>query len=132
MPRAGVVVVRAIGEIDILTAPAWRRTLDAAARFAASPAPPGPASGAPPVGVAGGHTPRLVCDLSATTFLGATGLAVLVDLAAQTTSAGVDLRVAAGSRPVRRLLGLTGLDHHLATETSLDDAVMSAPSPGST
>ncbi len=126
-PRVGVVVVRAVGEIDILTAPAWRRTLGAATWIAASTAPPDRAPGVAPDG-SGGPGPRLVCDLSATTFLGATGLAVLVELATQTGSAGVDLRVVTGSRAVRRLLGMTGLDHHLATETSLGHAVTSAPS----
>lgn len=128
VPRVGVVVVRAVGEIDILTAPAWRRTLGAATWIAASAATPDPPPGAAPDGGPAEPTPRLVCDLSATTFLGATGLAVLVELATQTGSAGVDLRVVAGNRAVRRLLEMTGLDHHLATETSLGHAVTSAAS----
>ena len=120
-PRPRVIVVRAIGEIDLLTAPAWRRTLDAAVRIAASPAR---------VGDADRPTPRLVCDLSATTFLGATGIGVLIDLAEQAVAAGVELRVVAGTRAVRRLLGLTGLDQRLAVETGLEHAVVPTPTPG--
>jgi anti-anti-sigma factor len=116
-----VIVVRAIGEIDLLTAPAWRRTLDAAVRIATSPAA---------VGRAVRPAPRLVCDLSATTFLGATGIGVLVDLAERTAASGVELRVVVSSRPVRRLLGLTGLDQTVAIESGLEHAVMPAPSSG--
>ncbi len=129
IPRAGVIVVRAIGEIDRLTATAWRRTLGAAVWIAASPGPAGSPS-AIPDGAPDQRGARLVCDLSATTFLGAAGLGVLVELARQATSAGVDLRVVASSRPVCRLLGLTRLDRHLAIETSLEHAVTSVPLSG--
>ena len=107
-PRAGVVVARAIGEIDLLTAPGWRWVLAAAVRMLGS----GSARGS-----------RLVCDLSPVTFLGASGLDVLVDLAEQCGQAGVDLRVVAGNRRVSRVLRLSTLDRHLAVDDRIERAV---------
>jgi anti-sigma B factor antagonist len=126
------VVVRAIGEIDMLTAPGWRRMLGAAVRIAASTAGAGPvaATGAMSHCAADQHPPRLVCDLSPVIFFGASGLDVLVELSERTRSAGVELRVIASSRAVRRLLALTGLDRHLEIRTGLSDALMATSSTG--
>jgi anti-sigma B factor antagonist len=116
-PRPSVLVVRAIGEIDLLTAPAWRRVLAAATRSLASTRLDDAA-------------PELVCDLSPVSFLGASGLDVLVVLAEEAARRRVRLRVVAPGRRVRRPLELTGLDRHLAIETRLDEAV--APGWGAT
>ena len=121
-PGAGVVVVRAVGEIDLLTAPAWRRMLASGAQVLTS-TPPAPRTEAS-VRPADRLVPRLVCDLSPVTFLGATGLTVLVELADQCTRTGVDLRVVAGNRRVSRLLAHTALDRHLTTTSRLDQAVV--------
>ncbi|WP_373696274.1 STAS domain-containing protein [Actinomycetospora flava] len=127
-PRAGVVVVRAVGEIDLLTAIAWRRTLRASASIAGSPNPPVPltASSSGPPGTAGRGPRRVVCDLSAVTFLGATGLGVLVDLTAHAATCGVELCLVTEDRgPVWRLLCLSGLDRCIVIHPHLDQAVSS-------
>jgi anti-anti-sigma regulatory factor len=132
-PRAGVVVVRAVGEIDLLTAPAWRRTLVAAVWIVGAPNPPGRvvAHGGAPAGSEGGATPRLVCDLSAAAFFGATGLGVLVEVAAEATEHGVDLVVVADDHgTVDRVLQISGLDRGLEVRRRLDHAVTTAPSTG--
>jgi anti-anti-sigma factor len=128
-----VVVVRAVGEIDLLTAPAWRRTLGAAARGVGSPnsAPPVARSGSISVGPDRGRTPRLVCDLSAASFFGATGLGVLVEVAPHATELGVELVVVADDHgSVDRLLRMSGLDRVVEVRRRLEDAVVSASSTG--
>jgi anti-sigma B factor antagonist len=125
-PRAGVVVIRAIGEIDLVTAPAWRRTLGAAVWIAGSAAPAGPAAAptTPPRGTPG----RLVCDLSAVTFLGARGLDVLVDLAAQAAEHGVELVLVIDERGLTsRLLQIAGLAGRIPVCHRLEQAVAAAP-----
>lgn len=104
-PRSAVVVVRAVGEIDLLTAPGWRLVLlDALADGPERPE-------------------RLVADLSTVTFLGVTGLDVLLDAADHARRAGTTLRVVAGTRRMRRVLHLLGVDRQLAVQDSLDEAV---------
>lgn len=122
-PAPGVVVVRAIGEIDLLTAPGWRRVLVGAIRIAS------PASEAVAPLPGSGTRSLLVCDLSPVTFLGASGLDVLVELDELGTRHGIDLRVVAASRHVRRVLQLTGLDRRFRVEPRLERAV--APTPAS-
>lgn len=129
-PGTGLVVVRAVGEIDLLTAPAWRCLLTSAVQVLTS-APPGPRT-VGSVGPADRLVPRLVCDLSPVTFLGATGLTVLVELAEQCARIGVDLRVVAGNRRVSRLLEHTALDRHLTTTSRLDEAVVAGRSSSGT
>lgn len=132
-PREGVVVVRAIGEIDLVTAPAWRRTLGAAMRIAGSPAPPGPigASGVIPAGPARQQPRQLVCDLTPVTFLGARGLGVLVDLAAQAAEHGVELYLVVDDRGLLgRLLQISGLDRRVPVCRRLEQAVTSSPPTG--
>jgi anti-anti-sigma factor len=125
-PRAGLVIVRAIGEIDLLTAPAWRRTLNAAVRIAASTSPTGPFR--PTAAVAAGRrTPRLVCDLTPATFFGTTGVSVLVDLAALAAEYGVELCVVAARHGrVDQLLHISGLDRRVAVHSQVEHAVASA------
>jgi anti-anti-sigma factor len=126
-PRERVVVIRAIGEIDLVTAPAWRRTLGAAVWIAGSAAPPGPAA-AP--ATAPRHAPsRLVCDLSAVTFLGARGLDVLVDLTARAAEQGVELVLVIDERGLTsRLLQIAGLAGRIPVCHRLEQAVAAAPS----
>jgi anti-anti-sigma regulatory factor len=129
-PRTGVIVVRAVGEIDLLTAPGWRRVLTAVTRMLGS-APPQPTRAPTDARRGPAHrAPRLVCDLSPVSFLGASGLSVLVDLAEHTSRAGIELCVVAGTRAVRRLLEFTALDRHLAVSPRLDSAVASTASTG--
>lgn len=120
-PRTDVVVVRAVGEIDLLTAPRWARALEAALRLPVD-IETGPAVDR---GVDGRARRRLVCDLTGVTFLGASGLAVLVETADRAASLGVCPVVVADTRPVLRVLALTGLDRHLPVDARVVDAVTS-------
>lgn len=127
-PRSGVVVLRAIGEIDLLTAPSWARMGRAACRLLADRHSDTPEVGDhSPVAhrVPAGSAPagRLVCDLSAVGFLGASGLAVLVELAEETAAHGLVLSVVADTRAVRRPLSLTGLDRRVSVVSALSEAV---------
>jgi anti-anti-sigma factor len=129
-PRAGVVVLRAIGEIDLVTAPAWRRTLGAAVRIVESAVPPGPAAeSAEDIAAVPRRTPnRLVCDLSAVTFMGARGLDVLAELMAQTAEHGVELVLVVDPRGlVRRLLSIADLDGRVPVCHQLEQAVAGSP-----
>jgi anti-anti-sigma factor len=132
-PRTGVVVLRAIGEIDLVTAPAWRRTLGAAVRIVGGAVPPGPAAesaeSAEDIAAVPRRTPnRLVCDLSAVTFLGARGLDVLAELMAETAEHGVELVLVVDPRGlVRRLLSIADLDGGVPVCHQLEQAVAAAP-----
>jgi anti-anti-sigma factor len=129
-PRTGVVVLRAIGEIDLVTAPAWRRTLGAAVRIVGGAVPPGPSvAPAEDMAAAPRRTPnRLVCDLSAVTFLGARGLDVLAELMAQTAEHGVELVLVVDPRGlVRRLLSIADLDRRIPVCHQLEQAVAGSP-----
>lgn len=107
-PRPGLLVVRAIGEIDLSTAPPWRRSLaDALEVLTGRPDADG----------------GLVCDLSSVTFLGASGLAVLVDLVEQAREHRVALCTVVTTRRVARVLRFGRLDTRLAPVDRLDTAV---------
>ncbi|NMI02062.1 STAS domain-containing protein [Pseudonocardia acidicola] len=80
-------VVHVLGEIDTLTAPVLRARLD---------------EHLPTV-------PLVVLDLSAVTFLGSAGLAVLVAAKDDAEQRGHRLRLVCGSRIVTRALEATGL-----------------------
>ena len=132
-PRPGVAVLRAVGEIDLLTAPGWRRLLTAAGRVLRLDPPPAPqlspspdhrpGEGARCLPAVPPIAPRLVCDLSPVSFLGASGLDVLVELAEHCSQAEIDLRVVADSSAVLRPLRITGLDQRLVVHDSLEGAV---------
>jgi anti-sigma B factor antagonist len=100
----GAVVVSALGEIDIMTAPRFRAALDGALRSAAAR--------------------RVVVDLTAVTFLGSAGLAVLAWTAEQARRRREPLRVVVDhNRPVIRPIQITDLDDALTLCHSLDDAL---------
>ncbi|WP_214366612.1 STAS domain-containing protein [Pseudonocardia sp. H11422] len=83
----GALVVHVRGEIDTVTAPVLHTQLD-------------------------GHLPTVplvVLDLSAVTFLGSAGLAVLVAAKDDAEQRGHRLRLVCGSRIVTRALEATGL-----------------------
>jgi len=89
-PQAGLVLVKAQGEIDLETTPALEAELNGVLR------PPFPA--------------RLGLDLSEVTFISSSGLNVLIELNERSRACGTDMRLIGMSRPVRRALDLTGLD----------------------
>jgi anti-sigma B factor antagonist len=99
----GVPVVRALGEIDVSTAPRLHSEL-LAVRIDA---------------------PKVVVDLAEVSFLDSTGLGVLVEEMKRrrsvTSDATLDLVV---TRPqIRKVLEVTGLVEVFAVHDSLDDAV---------
>ncbi|MDE3724386.1 STAS domain-containing protein [Nocardiopsis sp. N85] len=85
--RAGRTLLRISGDIDLMTAPGYRTRLFEVLRD-------------------GGD--RVVLDLSGVTFFSAAGLSLLAETRARAERAGVDLRLAAPSARVVRLLELTG------------------------
>lgn len=105
-PAPQVAVVQAVGDIDLGTAPRWARVLTETCAQLAEQA-----------------RPQLACDLTGVTFLGASGLAVLAELADQTERAGIDLVLVVDTRPVRRALELTALDRVFRIECGLLDAL---------
>jgi len=87
-PAAKQVVVKIAGEVDMLTSPQLRRVvLD---------------------GLAGGAE-LVVLGLDGVTFLGTSGLAVLIEVREAAHTAGVELRLACTQRRVLRPLAIAGL-----------------------
>jgi anti-sigma B factor antagonist len=92
IPVLPVVTVTISGEIDIATSRAMREALAAG---------PGPA--------------HLEVDMSAVTFMDASGIGVLLAARQQAVDGGGSLTVRAPSGAVRRLTAVLGLDELLAT-----------------
>ena len=70
---------------------------------------------------------HLVLDLSGVSFMDSTGLKVLLSLQRSAALAGGSLTVAGATRPVRRILTLTGLDQTLQLVDSVDADDRAAP-----
>ncbi|HLU56938.1 MAG TPA: STAS domain-containing protein [Pseudonocardia sp.] len=103
-PAAGQVVITVGGEVDMLTSPQLRlAVLD---KFE------------PDAGVE-----LVVLDLDGVTFLGTSGLAVLIEVREAAHAAGVELRLACTARRVLRPLTIAGLvplfDIHDSVERAL-------------
>jgi anti-sigma B factor antagonist len=103
-PAAGQVVIKVGGEVDMLTSPQLRfAVLD---QFE------------PDAGVE-----LVVLDLDGVTFLGTSGLAVLIEVREAAHTAGVELRLACTARRVLRPLTIAGLiplfDIHDSVERAL-------------
>jgi anti-anti-sigma factor len=98
------VVLSAAGEVDLETGPRLRAALaDLLERD--QPVP-------------------IVVDLSAVTFLGSTGIAVLVDAHWQAEQAKVPFTlVVVPEGPVHRTLRATGVDHHLTLRNDVASAL---------
>lgn len=86
------VVLRVAGEIDMSTAPVLAEECETA------------------IESAGG---RLIVDLSDVTFFGSAGLAVLLDARQRGETAGIQLRLVAGGRPVLRSIEIAGVQEML-------------------
>jgi anti-anti-sigma factor len=65
----------------------------------------------------------LIVDLSRVEFFGAAGLEVLIDVRDRAARCGVELRLIVCSRPVRRLLNMTGLAADFSVYDSRTDAL---------
>lgn len=98
--RDGWIVVEVSGEVDISTAPDLRGALEEA-----------------------GTGGSVVVDLRGVTFMDSSGLEVLVAAAGELEEGGGRLVVVCGEGPVRRILGITGLDRELALRSSVDEAI---------
>lgn len=85
----GRVVVNVDGEVDVYTAPALRRYLDAQIQRGCR---------------------DLVVDLSAVTFIDSTGLGVLVGRLRMMRTQGGQLRLAAPAERVVKVFAITGVD----------------------
>ena len=123
-PRRGLVLVRLIGEIDMLTAPRFGDVVQDALAAVASERDHGvdPADDDPP--------PMVVCDLSGVTFFGASGLDVVAS--AQQTAEEYDVRlvVVADHRTVLRPFRLVALDRRVlltATHPAIGRHVTAGP-----
>jgi anti-anti-sigma regulatory factor len=123
-PAAGVAVVRAVGEIDLLTAQLWGQTLDDTCRRPARHDDDPRRSGVDTR--RGSGRTRLVCDLTGVEFFGASGLTVLMETVVRTAAAGVALRLVADSRPVLHFLRIAGMDRSLCIDAHLLTAITHA------
>jgi anti-sigma B factor antagonist len=97
-------IVSVAGEIDLLTAGAFRDSL--------SPHLSDPA------------TTLLVCDLSQVKFLACSGLSILVDARAALAARGAELSVVANSPAVLRPVTVTGLRDLLRVRPNLSAALV--------
>jgi anti-anti-sigma factor len=66
-------------------------------------------------------SPHLVLDLTQVTFMDSTGLKVLLSIQRRADLAGGSLVLAGPTRPVRKILALTGLDQTLRVVDSVDE-----------
>lgn len=120
-PRHGLVLVRVIGEIDMLTAGHLGEVLDGAlATVADDRDAGGDGTGPRP-------TPTVVCDLADVTFLGASGLDAFVAAHRNALVRDVRLVLVAEHRTVVRPIRLTALDRRLTLMASHPDLGRGAP-----
>jgi anti-sigma B factor antagonist len=95
-------VVRVTGEVDMYTAPQLKQAL---------------------LGLIDGGARRVVVDLSAVTFIDSTALGVLIGGVRRLHAADGAMALVVTSRPVERVLSITGLDRVFSIHTTLADAV---------
>ncbi|WP_433785318.1 STAS domain-containing protein [Actinomycetospora sp. CA-101289] len=104
-PRPGLVLVRVLGEVDMLTARYLSTVLHAALDAVADDRDP--------ASVALADEPSVVCDLEGVTFFGATGLDTVAAAHEAAIARGVRLVVVASCRTVCRPFRLTALDRRI-------------------
>jgi anti-sigma B factor antagonist len=102
-PAPGQVVVEVGGEVDMLTSPQLRTTV--LEQFEAD------------------GVERVVLVLDGVTFLGTSGLAVLIEVREAAQTAGVDLRLVCTARRVLRPLTIAGLVPLFSVHDTLDQAL---------
>jgi anti-sigma B factor antagonist len=96
----GVVVLT--GEVDIFTAPQFKESL---------------------VGLLDSGVRRLVVDLGAVTFIDSTALGVLIGGVRRVHGAGGSMTIVVTTRPVERVLSVTGLDRVFSMHGSREEAI---------
>jgi len=95
-------VVRAVGELDLHTAPALQTELDTVIEA----------------------RPRLlVVDLSGVEFMDSTGLSVIVSTVAALRATAGELRVVSASDRITKVFTLTGVDQQVGLFATVDEAV---------
>jgi len=104
-PRPGLVLVRVLGEVDMLTAGRLATVLRTALDTVADDRDTGPGTL--------DDEPSVVCDLEGVTFFGATGLDIVADAHEAAVDGGVRLVVVASRRTVCRPFRLTALDRRV-------------------
>ncbi len=102
--RGSAVIVSVRGELDLATVPVLRDRLGSVDEVSAAPSP-------------------LVIDLSAVTFIGSAGLALLVDLHNTCTERGTPLALVATGTVVPRAIQVTALDQVFSVHGSLEEAI---------
>lgn len=102
--HAGTVVVTASGEVDMLTSPQLR-------------------TGVLEQFLDGAGVELVVLDLDGVTFLGTSGLAVLIEVREAAHASGVELRIVSTSRRVLRPLTIAGLVPLFDIHDTLDAAL---------
>ncbi len=99
-----VALITLRGEVDIYTAPRFKERLLAALDDGAR---------------------GLVIDLSGVTFIDSTALGVMIGGVRRLHDSGGAMALVVSSRPVERVLSITGLDRVFTIHASLDEAVAS-------
>jgi anti-sigma B factor antagonist len=95
-------VVRAVGELDLHTAPALQQELDSAVAADA---------------------PLIVVDLAGVDFMDSTGLSVIVATVAGVRERGGELRVVSARDKITKLFTLTGVDKQVGLFGSVAEAL---------
>jgi anti-sigma B factor antagonist len=98
----GRVVIEVGGEVDMLTSPQLRSVV---------------------LGALADGTSTVVLALDAVTFLGTSGLAVLIEVREAAQQAGVELRLACTGRRVLRPLSIAGLVPMFEIRETIEDAL---------
>jgi anti-sigma B factor antagonist len=102
--QGGAVVVAVSGELDLATVPVLRERLDSLEEVSTAPSP-------------------LVVDLSALTFIGSAGLALLVDLHNKCTERDIPLALVATGSVVPRAIQVTALDQVFSMHGTVEEAI---------
>jgi anti-anti-sigma factor len=102
--RGSAVVVSVRGELDLATVPVLRERLDSFGEVSESPSP-------------------LVIDLSAVTFIGSAGLALLVELHNRCDERGTLMALVVAGSVVPRAIQVTALDQVFAVHATVEDAI---------
>lgn len=105
--RDGALVVRAVGDIDLASAPVLHAAIVEAWQ------PPQP----------------LVVDATDVAFIDSTGLGVLVAAVQRTRDEGGQVAIAVTADRVRKVLSITGLDAFVAVHPTVAQAVRATETP---
>jgi anti-sigma B factor antagonist len=98
----GVGVVRLTGEVDMYTAPQLKQSM---------------------LGLIDDGAAKVVIDLSGVTFIDSTALGVLIGGVRRLHAAGGAMALVVATRPVGRVLSITGLDRVFTIHETLEDAL---------